>query len=105
MDGDIGSGIAWFVVGLAVGLVHTISVVWTVGRLQAGQRRRNRVIMWRGYALRAALIALTMVLAVRRSVWASLWLVGGLLAARWAPVYLGRSGEIDWSWFDRVLEE
>ena len=105
LNGDVWSGLVWFLGGLAVGLVHTASVVLTVGRLQPGQIRHGRRLMWRGYAFRGVLIALALVVAVRRGIWSGLWLAGGLWVSRWVPVYLGRSCIIDWSWFDSSLKE
>jgi hypothetical protein len=61
--------------------------------------------MWRGYAFRVVSATLALLVAVRQSPWAGLWVAGGLWVARWLPVYWGSTGKINWSWFAGGLEE
>lgn len=91
--------LAWFLLGILIGLAYTASLVREIGRLDPDAAVRMHIIYGK-YLSRYALLALALLVAVQQSAKSGLYLFAGFWLIRWVGVYLGRSGRIDWSWFE-----
>jgi hypothetical protein len=90
----------WFVGGVLTGIVYVALLISEIGQFHPGADSHLRRVVFRKYLLRYALLAGGLVFAIQQDVRAGLALFAGFWIARWVGVYLGRSGRIDWSWFE-----
>ena len=68
-----------------------------VAGIRPAEHRRVRRRVVRSYIVRYAIAALLLALAVHQSVRAGLILVVGFWVTRWAGVYLGLKGKLNWT--------
>lgn len=74
----------WFVAGMAVGVVHGLTLWWTVQSLQPGAIRRAVLLVWGGALLRSVAVAGVLVMAVTDALTSGLAAVVGFWLARLA---------------------
>ncbi len=87
----------WVAAGGVLGLAHTALLIRTVARLRPAGNRSVWYWVLRDYLARYLLVVGVLLLAFRQGAGAGVCVVVGLWLARWAGVYLGQSGALDWS--------
>ena len=87
----------WLMLGLGVGLVNAISIVYTVASVTRHDTRRVRSRVVKRYLGRYLLALLAMTAAIHQDVAACASVGLGILLARWFVVWLGTSDRVSWS--------
>jgi hypothetical protein len=88
--------VIWLAAGLGVGLLHALSIVFTVIRVSEGGIRHVPLDVAKGYIARYVLALLVMAVAVRDSVVACALVALGIVLGRWLFVLLHASGRTSW---------
>ncbi|MBC7262309.1 MAG: hypothetical protein H5T63_09870 [Chloroflexi bacterium] len=81
------AGFGWFVIGIAIGVAHAATLWQTAKLLKPTRVRETLLMVWGGAMLRSVAVASLLLLALKRSLSASLWTLAGFLVAR--LVYCG----------------
>ncbi|MCJ7549297.1 MAG: hypothetical protein MUQ30_06425 [Anaerolineae bacterium] len=88
----------WFLAGAGLSVVHFALLLGLVSRLDPASPKRdlNRRVR-RSYAIRYLSLVVVLTTAIRQSIGAGIAVAVGFWLVRWAGVYVGATGRIDWS--------
>lgn len=76
----------WFFAGIGIGILHGVTLWWTVAVLQPDKVRRALILAWGGAWLRCLAVAGLLMAAVNDALHSCLWAFTGFFLARLAWV-------------------
>jgi hypothetical protein len=78
--------LCWLLIGGAVGIVNGLTRWWTVSRLRHDMQLSPLFLVWAGWILRLALVAILLMIGIRQGIIPGLVSFAGLSLGRWATV-------------------